>query len=76
MDFFGIPVVIDPFMLEDQIWLVTEGRSTRIHVHEGPQAGETVTAWLSKPRVVKIVNLGDWRPQLPREFPQLLGEFP
>lgn len=57
----GIPVLIDPFMPEDEIWLLKEGKRQTIHVHEGPQAGQSIEVWLSLPRIYRIVNLGEFK---------------
>jgi hypothetical protein len=57
--FAGIPIHVDPYMPKDELWLV-EGKSTTVHVHEGPQAGEDIVVWLRQPRICRIVNLGDW----------------
>lgn len=59
MEFFGIPIIIDPHIPEGELWMVQEGQKSTVHVHEGPQAGEDVEVWLRKPQVFRIVNLGD-----------------
>ena len=69
-NFSGIPVVIDPYMPEDQVWLVQQGKKETIHIHEGQSAGQTVEVWITKPKIVKIINLGPdpMRPKTPYEF--------
>jgi hypothetical protein len=55
----GLPIQINPHIPKDEIWLVTAGKSQKVHIHEGQQAGETVEQWLTKPKVYRIVNIGD-----------------
>jgi len=59
LSFGGIPVVVNPYMAPNEVWLVKEGKRSTIHIHEGPQAGQTVEEWLTKPEIYRIVNLGD-----------------
>jgi len=54
----GVRVVIDRHMREGEFWVVNQGKSTVLHVHEGPKQGEDVEVWLRKPRVVRYINLG------------------
>lgn len=54
----GIALMVDPLMPKDEFWIIRTGRSETFRVHEGPQAGEDLTVWLSKPWIVKVFNLG------------------
>lgn len=54
---FGIPLVVDPTMPEDEIWLVKEGKKQHIQAHEGPRAGETTETWLERPQLSRVINL-------------------
>lgn len=58
-EFGGLPIVIDEHMPADELWLVQYGHKRTLRVHEGPQAGQGVEIWLQKPRIVRIVNLGE-----------------
>jgi hypothetical protein len=79
-NFAGIPVVINPYMPEGEVWIIQQGEKSTITCHEGPHAGESIEVWLKKPQIVKIVNLGkDWmKPELPREFKfePKIGDWP
>jgi len=57
--FIGIPVLVNPWVPENEIWLVQEGKKITVHCHEGPQAGETIEHWLQPPKIGKIINLGE-----------------
>jgi len=64
--FAGIPIYVDPYIPKDEAWFVELGKSTTVHVHEGPQSGQDIEVWLIQPRIYRIVNLGDRR-----EFPKV-----
>lgn len=57
--FGGLPIHVNPHIPEGEVWLITSGKSQKVHIHEGQQAGETVEQWLTKPKVYRIVNIGD-----------------
>jgi hypothetical protein len=59
LKFAGIPIRVDPMIPANEVWLVKQGRSQTIHIHEGQQAGQTVEEWITKPEVYRIVNLED-----------------
>ena len=68
MDFFGIPVYVSPYVREGEVLLIQEGHKIELHVHEGPQAGETVEQWLT-PMTVRRITLDPFTMSLPVEFP-------
>ena len=84
MMFGGIPIRVDPMIPSNEIWLVKQGRSQTIHIHEGQQAGQTVEEWITKPQVCRIVNIGDpfdWLKVTPSEIKlppaeQKIGDWP
>jgi len=49
--FGGIPIRVDPMIPSNEIWLVKQGRSQTIHIHEGQQAGQTVEDHLAQLRM-------------------------
>jgi hypothetical protein len=55
---FGIPLVVNKYIPEGEVWMIQEGKKTTIHCHEGPQAGQDIEEWLKEPKIVKIINLG------------------
>lgn len=79
--FGGIPVHVNPYMPEGELWLIDLGVRTKIMCHEGPQAGQTVETWLREAKLVRrytgIVaeTMADALegkmqiPKPPREFP-------
>jgi hypothetical protein len=64
----GIPVVINPMIPKDEIWMVTEGKKSTIIAHEGPHTGEEVEVWLRRPNVHRIINIGDMTEIRPPKF--------
>jgi hypothetical protein len=42
LTFAGLPVIINPYMPEGEVWMIVEGQEISIYVHEGQQAGETL----------------------------------
>ena len=80
--FGGIPIRVDPWIPEGEVWMVIEGkRGPTIRIHEGQQAGETVEEWLTKPKIYRVVNIGDgleW-PKTKIEWPKKeleVGDWP
>lgn len=59
IEFGGIRIETNPYMPTNELWLVQRGDRREVHVHEGPKAGEDVEVWLQKPRIVRLVNLGE-----------------
>jgi len=54
--FGGIPLVVSPFVMKGEVWLLDAGVKTKVMCHEGPQSGEEVEVWLRKAIAIRIIT--------------------
>lgn len=58
LNIFGIPVIINPHMPANEMWMIVEGEKISVYHHEGKRAGETVEEWLRRPQIHRVINIG------------------
>ena len=54
----GLEWCVDPHIPQNEIWLVRAGKYQSLHLHEGSQAGETLTRVVRPGQIFRIINLG------------------
>ena len=55
---FGIPVYVTPHIPNGELWLVSEGETTRALVHEGKDAGKEIETVVKEAQVIRMFNFG------------------
>lgn len=53
----GMDIIEDPYMIPKELWLIKQGKSSVVHLHEGPRAGEEIEVVLKKVKMIRIIDI-------------------